>query len=104
MLCDKRSTKLQDGVSIAFVVTGTEKRTYFLIDLKASYWIGLTDELMEGVFSWVDTDTIAEFTDWESGQPDDHRGLQDCAVIRHPLLQWDDIRCSESWEVICELT
>ena len=37
----------------------------------AHYWIGLTDEMIENEYVWIDTDVVAEYTDWDGGQPND---------------------------------
>ena len=37
----------------------------------AHYWIGLTDEMIENEYVWIDTDVVAEYTDWDDGQPND---------------------------------
>ena len=47
-------------------------------------WIGATDEVLEGVWQWVDGSAVASYTNWGSGslgsEPDDFQG-QDYAAI-----------------------
>ncbi|XP_052762164.1 asialoglycoprotein receptor 2-like [Mya arenaria] len=67
------------------------------------WWIGLTDEDIEGVWKWFDTDTVASFTDW---QPNDHATAdQDCVVMYYGYdFKWADTWCSRVnlYPPICE--
>jgi hypothetical protein len=57
-------------------------------------WIGLTDELVEGSFGWLDGSSDT-FRAWGGGQPDNSFGA-DCVVANFPLGPglWDDWGCS----------
>ncbi|XP_043110518.1 mannose-binding protein A-like [Puntigrus tetrazona] len=64
-------------------------------------YIGVTDRETEGRF--VDTDgKLLTFTNWGRGQPDDHKGLQDCGVIDESGF-WDDGNCGEIRPAVCEI-
>lgn len=70
----------------------------------ANYWMGLTDEMIEGRLTWIDTDLEPEFTDWLSGQPDDKGDHEDCVHFWHDYdYLWNDALCSSLLEAICEL-
>ncbi|XP_053401240.1 perlucin-like isoform X2 [Mercenaria mercenaria] len=69
----------------------------------AHYYIGLTDVETEGTFKWYGTDDVASFTDWNAGQPNNHAGIQDCAIFNYNMgLKWDDTNCSSKHKLICE--
>ncbi|XP_038628923.1 C-type lectin domain family 4 member G-like isoform X2 [Tachyglossus aculeatus] len=65
------------------------------------YWIGLTDMESEGTHKWIDG-TDLTFTYWNTGEPNDSRGVEDCVMmLTHG--RWNDFRCtsdSDNW--ICE--
>ncbi|XP_073671108.1 mannose-binding protein A-like isoform X2 [Paramisgurnus dabryanus] len=64
-------------------------------------YIGATDRDKEGQF--VDNNgKPLTFTNWDSGQPDDYKGAQDCSVLRVPSGFWDDIGC-DNRPIICEI-
>lgn len=68
-----------------------------------NWWLGLTDEDVEGYWQWYDTDTPVSFTNWHPGQLDDAGG-EDCAVFSFRLnYDWADVDCTKLFEAICEL-
>lgn len=66
--------------------------------------MGLTDELVEGEFTWIDTDTPpTEFTDWFPGEPNG-RHNEDCALFWEIRgFFWNDGICSLKLQAVCEL-
>jgi hypothetical protein len=44
------------------------------------YWIGLTDEAVEGTFVWSSGEPVA-YTNWESGEPNNFHGIEDYVTI-----------------------
>ena len=63
-------------------------------------WLGLTDFLDEGVFSWVDG-TAVGFTNWVDGPPRHGGHSQHCVWMTGSGV-WDDIACKESRYFICQ--
>jgi hypothetical protein len=62
-------------------------------------FIGLSDEVTEGSFVWVDGTPLG-FSNWELGEPNDGNGgtPEDCAIIAgaRPEKKWDDRPCAAS--------
>lgn len=46
----------------------------------------------------------SEYTSWDSGQPDNGGGKQDCAINNHSKRpgRWDDATCNGNFQVMCE--
>ncbi|XP_030852795.1 uncharacterized protein LOC100890603 isoform X6 [Strongylocentrotus purpuratus] len=70
------------------------------------FWIGCHDREVEGQFKWLDG-TQVRYDGWASDQPDDGRGIQDCACLwssqdpnRHG--RWDDNTCGARLDLICQ--
>ena len=71
------------------------------------YWIGGTDEFMEGHWLWIPTMQKLSFTDWSPGNPSDSGSNEDCMeiIVGHsaPLTKWNDDNCSNKANFICEV-
>ncbi|XP_052762419.1 hepatic lectin-like [Mya arenaria] len=70
-----------------------------------AWWIGLTDENVEGLWKWHDTDTLATFTDWFPGEPSNGGNNEDCASIYvREGFHWNDVNCQLfKYYPICEI-
>ena len=70
---------------------------------KDDFWIGYTDQQVEGRWVWTEKGSTNTFTNWDHGQPDDHHN-QDCAMIWgwYHIPQWDDRQCGDSKRYVCE--
>ncbi|KAK3523278.1 hypothetical protein QTP86_028469 [Hemibagrus guttatus] len=66
-------------------------------------WIGLSDEVKEGEWKWVDGTTLnTNFSYWAKGEPN-NSGEEDCAVIYASTKSvWNDRKCSDQLPWICE--
>ncbi len=65
------------------VTISSEQENTFLPKLENYYWIGYSDELVEGVWQWV-TGEPQVYANWDIGQPSGGIGTQpdeDCCVI-----------------------
>lgn len=65
-----------------------------------NYWIGLTDEAVEGTFVWDDGSKL-EYSGWNIGEPNDYRAAEDCVQIRKGG-GWNDISCSYTSPFVCQ--
>jgi glucose/arabinose dehydrogenase len=53
-------------------------------------WIGITDRLVEGQFTWVNGEAVT-YTNWAPGEPNNANGNQDYGVMNFGAnRQWDD--------------
>ncbi|XP_035693955.1 lactose-binding lectin l-2-like [Branchiostoma floridae] len=87
----------------------------FLVKLKNSvdsgeyFWFGLSDELGEGEWMWVDWtpyNATSDWGNWQPGQPDDAFGAgEDCVhYVSARGRGWNDLRCDTTLKFICQLT
>lgn len=61
-------------------------------------WIGLSDRVTEGTFVTVTGET-GDLRPWESGQPDNGSGSEDCVQMKQGL---DDDQCNNDHRYVCE--
>ncbi len=65
------------------------------------WWMGYTDQVIEGVWLWVDG-TPPGYENWGPGEPNDAGG-EDCGELGRFAEQWNDMPCSAELDgFICE--
>lgn len=70
------------------------------------YWIGLSDGVAEGTFTWADGAALA-FTAWNVGEPNDGGGVEDCALVEFGFADgpptWNDAPCDAEVFTLCRI-
>ncbi|KAL4231668.1 hypothetical protein ACF0H5_009247 [Mactra antiquata] len=79
---------IRSGDEIKFI-----RRSVMELNAK-KFWIGLTDEAVEGVWRWIDNDEIADVVDWYHTQPNQGRVSNCGAIWESRNNQWVDEPCS----------
>ena len=67
-----------------------------------NYWIGFNDIATEGSFKWPDESSANAFTYWDSGEPNNGNGDEDC-VTYWGGDRWNDYKCSNLLPAVCEV-
>lgn len=88
------------GASLATVSSQAEQDAVFALTGASGAWIGLTDFLNEGTFSWVDESPVT-FTKWRVNQPNNGNNNQHCTQIRTDG-DWDDVICDKQQAYVCQ--
>jgi len=73
----------------------------FLRNTFVNGWIGFSDAKVEGVWEWEDGSSV-DFLNWESGKPDNSRGIQHSAVLAWDYPAWDDQKGAYPMLPICK--
>uniref|UniRef100_A0A3B3D6F8 C-type lectin domain-containing protein n=1 Tax=Oryzias melastigma TaxID=30732 RepID=A0A3B3D6F8_ORYME len=67
------------------------------------YWMGLNDEIVEGVWEWSDGSPFIEYLLWGQGQPDNWQGNEHCGeVVGYNNGHWNDENCDSKRRYICK--
>ncbi|XP_053412605.1 C-type lectin domain family 4 member E [Nycticebus coucang] len=104
------SLKNCSAMSAHLVIINTLEEQEFLFHMKPrkrEFYIGLTDQLVERQWQWVDgTPLIESLSFWDEGEPNNLATVEDCATIRdssNPRKNWNDVPCFLNMFRICEM-
>ncbi|XP_078664090.1 E-selectin-like [Branchiostoma floridae x Branchiostoma belcheri] len=73
----------------------------------SDFWIGLNDLIVEGDWLWEDGtphDVTADWNNWNSGEPNNLRGAEDCGQLFEGGSVWNDDPCGRSHKFLCQVT
>lgn len=92
------------------VVINTPEEQEFLFHSKPrqrEFYIGLTDQMVEGQWKWVDgTPFMESLSFWDVGEPNNLATVEDCVTIRdspNPRRNWNDMTCFFRMYRVCEI-
>ncbi|XP_058414863.1 C-type lectin domain family 4 member E [Diceros bicornis minor] len=104
------SLKNCSNVGAHLVVINTQEEQEFLFREKPrekEFYIGLTDQVIEGQWQWVDGTPLTEsLSFWDIGEPNNLATVEDCATIRdssNSRQNWNDVPCFFRQFWICEM-
>ncbi|KAM9672383.1 C-type lectin domain family 4 member E isoform 2-T4 [Trichechus inunguis] len=104
------SLKNCSAMGAHLVVINTQEEQEFLFYTKPKrkeFYIGLTDQVVEGQWKWVDGTPFKEsLSFWDIGEPNNIVTVEDCATIRdssNPRKNWNDVPCFFNMFRICEM-
>ncbi|XP_072655250.1 C-type lectin domain family 4 member E-like [Canis lupus baileyi] len=104
------SLKNCSNMGAHLVVINTQEEQEFLFFAKPKrkeFYIGLTDQVKEGQWQWVDGTPFTEsLSFWDVGEPNNIVTVEDCATIRdssNPRKNWNDVPCFFNMFRICEM-
>lgn len=97
---DALTSCVQQGGTLATVETQQQQDVLASLLGPEGAWIGLSDILNEGTFTWRD-DSPLLYTNWKTnGQPNNANGNQHCVQARP---DWDDTVCGKVQPYVCQL-
>uniref|UniRef100_A0A8C6TRM0 C-type lectin domain-containing protein n=1 Tax=Neogobius melanostomus TaxID=47308 RepID=A0A8C6TRM0_9GOBI len=90
------------GWNLATIHNQQEEEFVSEVAKGSAAWIGSTDAQQDGLWLWINSKPMT-FTGWCVGEPNNHRGPQQCAVINFSAKKcWDDERCLVKLPFVCE--
>ncbi|KAM4819828.1 C-type lectin domain family 4 member E [Thomomys bottae] len=80
---------------------------YYAKPKKREFFIGLSDQVVEGKWQWVDDTPLRKLLSfWDESEPNNLLTVEDCATIRdspNPRKNWNDIPCLYNMPRVCEM-
>jgi len=92
---------IAEGATLATIESQAEQDAVYALTGSTGAWIGLTDFLDEGTFSWVDG-TALSYENFRNNQPNNGGNNQHCTWIR-PDGGWDDVICKRPLPYVCQM-
>ena len=90
------------------------RRTFLKAPIE-TYWIGLSDQVVEGEWIWTDKSLLGIYTNWGNNNPNNNGENQHCGHIikgtnfdllgytfRNYNGEWNDLECDAQLKYICE--
>ena len=101
---DDRTTCLTYGYDLASVNDSAENTE--MVDQAYSryvgkWWIGLTDQAVEGTWAWIAGDAVT-YTNWHAGEPNGGTSESCTQLGRFGDYTWNDEPCSSAFYFVCE--
>ena len=92
---EMRATCQQAGGDLARIDNTQQDALAQFLAGKSRAFIGLTDRVKEGQFTWTDG-TSPIYSNWSPGEPNDYLGKEDCTVINWHGNSWNDVKCTSN--------
>ncbi|KAK7909293.1 hypothetical protein WMY93_013977 [Mugilogobius chulae] len=89
------------GGTLAVIHSSTTNTFLRNFAQRRSIWIGFSDAQYNNYWFWANGERT-RYTRWCRGQPNNYRGIQNCAYLNYSSNCWDDVYCTYRYPYICE--
>ncbi|KAK7909294.1 hypothetical protein WMY93_013978 [Mugilogobius chulae] len=89
------------GGTLAVIHSSTKNTFLRNFAQRRSIWIGFSDAQYNNYWFWANGERT-RYTRWCRGQPNNYRGIQNCAYLNYSSNCWDDVYCTYRYPYICE--
>uniref|UniRef100_A0A8C4RNZ6 Mannose-binding protein A-like n=1 Tax=Erpetoichthys calabaricus TaxID=27687 RepID=A0A8C4RNZ6_ERPCA len=83
------------------VSAGENDALWQFVKLTGGAYLGVNDMKIEGQYEDFNTGNPVMFTNWRSGEPNDHQSEEDCSEMKSDGT-WNDLWCKWSRAIICQ--
>ena len=73
-----------------------------LLKTLSAHWIGIHDRFEEGSWVYLSSSASIPYTNWNSDEPNNHGGDEDCVVLGESHDGWHAWNCDWGAHFICE--
>lgn len=97
-------TALMNGAHFVSINSAAEQTIVAGLVGARRVWIGASDALTEGTFTWANGDQlVGSYQNWQSGEPNND-GDEDCAELNGTAAgaAWNDNKCTNTQGYVCE--
>ena len=98
---DAHAACLAAGLQLASVQSASENARLVTAAAGNRVWIGGTDAASEGTWKWSSTGTPLSYTNWNSKEPNDWGGNEDCVEV-NSSGKWNDCNCAKRFKFVCD--
>ncbi|XP_066477723.1 mannose-binding protein-like [Tiliqua scincoides] len=91
----------KEGAALASPRNAAENAALQAIVKSSHAFLDINDQQTEGRFVYLNGEPIT-YTNWKSGEPNDHNKNEDCVIIVSNGL-WNDLNCQQNSLIICEV-
>ena len=93
------------GATLASIDSPDENRFVFSVVTQGGSkwaWIGLSDLLVETQFQWSADNSLVNYTNWNTGEPNDGDGKGEDCVYIGVATAWNDSPCGTVVPFVCK--
>jgi cysteine-rich repeat protein len=88
------------GGHLATLTDAAEDAAVSALQDQSDPWFGFEDLAVEGTWRWITGEPVT-YTFWNTGEPNDAGGLEDCGQY-YVGITWNDNNCGASYTSLCE--
>ncbi|KAK7909295.1 hypothetical protein WMY93_013979 [Mugilogobius chulae] len=89
------------GGTLAVIHSSTKNTFLRNFAQRRHIWIGFSDAQYNNYWFWANGERT-RYTRWCRGQPNNYRGIENCAYLNYGSNCWDDVYCTYRLPYICE--
>eukprot|EP00964_Phaeocystis_antarctica_P051995 scaffold30402_cov43-Phaeocystis_antarctica.AAC.1 len=100
---DANAACLAANMQLASVQSAEQNALLLATAAGNEVWIGGTDAASEDAWVWSPSNAPLSYTNWKSGEPNDHGSGEDCLLFNYGGPgKWNDGTCADNRKYVCQ--